>query len=52
MAPSGFGDEMQEQGTLPDGICLIVGKPVSAAGLRRAVLAASGAEEAQEAVAA
>ena len=49
---TGFGDEMQARGTLPEGICLIVGKPVSAADLRRAVLEASGAEQVQEAVAA
>ena len=49
---TGFGDEMRDRGTLPEGICLIVGKPVSAADLRRAVLEASGAEEAQDAVAA
>ena len=49
---TGFGDEMQERGTLPVGISLIVGKPVSAANLRRAVLIASGAEEVQTAVAA
>ncbi len=49
---TGFGDEMQARGTLPEGICLIVGKPVSAADLRRAVLAASGGEEEQRAVAA
>ncbi len=49
---TGFGDEMQARGTLPEGICLIVGKPVSAADLRRAVLAASGADEEQSAVAA
>ena len=49
---TGFGDEMQARGTLPEGICLIVGKPVSAADLRRAVLVASGAEETPTAVAA
>ena len=49
---TGFGDEMQARGTLPEGICLIVGKPVSAADLRRAVLVASGAEDAQAAAAA
>ena len=49
---TGFGDEMQALGTLPEGICLIVSKPVSAADLRRAVLKASGVEEAQDAVAA
>ena len=49
---TGFGDEMQESGELPEGISLIVGKPVSAADLRRAVLEASGTEDAQTAVAA
>ncbi len=49
---TGFGDEMQARGTLPEGISLIVGKPVSAADLRRAVLEASGAEEVQTAEAA
>ena len=49
---TGFGDEMQARGTLPEGICLIVGKPVSAADLRRAVLEASGTEQVQDAVAA
>ena len=49
---TGFGDEMRDTGTLPEGICLIVGKPISAADLRRAVLEASGAEEPQDAVAA
>ncbi len=49
---TGFGDEMQARGTLPEGIALIVAKPVSAAELRRAVLVASGAEESQSAVAA
>ena len=49
---TGFGDEMQARGTLPEGICLIVSKPVSAADLRRAVLKASGVEEAEDAVAA
>ena len=49
---TGFGDEMQARGALPEGIRLIVGKPVSAADLRRAVMVASGAEEAQTAVAA
>ena len=46
---TGFGDEMQDRGELPEGISLIVGKPVSAADLRRAVLDASGAEERQTA---
>ena len=49
---TGFGDEMQARGTLPEGICLIVGKPVSAADLRRAIRVASGGEEEQSAVAA
>ena len=49
---TGFGDEMIDRGTLPAGISLIVGKPVSAANLRRAVLIASGAEEPQTAAAA
>ena len=49
---TGFGDEMQARGTLPEGINLIVGKPVSAADLRRAILVASGGEVEQRAVAA
>ena len=49
---TGFGDEMRDRGTLPEGICLIVGKPITAADLRRAVLEASGAEEPPDAVAA
>jgi signal transduction histidine kinase len=44
---TGFGDEMQARGTLPEGITLIVGKPISAAELRRAVLQASGSDEPQ-----
>ena len=49
---TGFGDEMQARGALPEGICLIVGKPVTAADLRRAVLQAMSPEETQTAVAA
>ena len=49
---TGFGDEMRDRGTLPEGICLIVGKPITAADLRRAVLEASGTEELPDAVAA
>jgi CheY-like chemotaxis protein len=35
---TGFGDEMRDRGSLPTGIRMIVGKPVTAADLRRAVL--------------
>ena len=42
---TGFGDEMQARGQLPVGISLIVGKPVTASDLRRAVLQASTHEE-------
>ena len=48
---TGFG-EMVDLGTPPEGISLIVGKPVSAAKLRRAVLVASGGDEAPTAAAA
>ncbi len=48
---TGFG-EMVDLGTPPEGISLIVGKPVSAAKLRRAVLVASGGDEAPAAAAA
>ncbi len=48
---TGFGDEMQARGSLPEGINLIVGKPVSASDLRRAVMEASS-EEPQTAAAA
>jgi CheY-like chemotaxis protein len=44
---TGFGDEMQAQGKLPEAVDLILSKPVNMAGLRHAVftaLAASGAE--------
>ncbi len=34
---TGFGQELQESGQLPDGVDMIVAKPVSAANLRRAV---------------
>jgi signal transduction histidine kinase len=49
---TGFGDEMQARGTLPEGIALIVGKPVSAADLRRAVLQAATQAQSPTAVAA
>ena len=49
---TGFGDEMQARGQMPEGIALIVGKPVTAADLRRAVLQATSPEEAAIAVAA
>jgi signal transduction histidine kinase len=49
---TGFGDEMQARGTLPEGIALIVGKPVSAADLRRAVLQAATQVQSPTAVAA
>ncbi|HZJ17426.1 MAG TPA: response regulator [Chthoniobacteraceae bacterium] len=51
MLLTGFGDEMRERGSLPEGIRMIVGKPVTAADLRRAVLQVL-AEEAPAAVAA
>jgi CheY-like chemotaxis protein len=34
---TGFGDEMQAAGALPEGVDLVLSKPVSAAELRRAV---------------
>lgn len=34
---TGFGEEIKAQGHLPDGIDLVVGKPVSSAELRRAI---------------
>lgn len=49
---TGFGDEMQERGTLPEGISLIVGKPVTAADLRRAVHEVSSIARAPHAAAA
>jgi CheY-like chemotaxis protein len=39
---TGFGDELQATGQLPPGIDLIVGKPVSASDLRRALTKAFG----------
>jgi CheY-like chemotaxis protein len=39
---TGFGDELQATGQLPPGIDLIVGKPVSASDLRRALTRAFG----------
>jgi CheY-like chemotaxis protein len=39
---TGFGDELQATGQLPPGIDLIVGKPVSASDLRRALARAFG----------
>jgi len=37
---TGFGDEMQAQGSLPDSVDLVLGKPVSMADLRHAVFTA------------
>lgn len=39
---TGFGEEMKAAGTLPDGIAMIVPKPVSGADLRRAIFEVSG----------
>ena len=37
---TGFGEEMQALAELPDGVDLVIGKPVSAAELRRAIFTA------------
>ncbi len=37
---TGFGQELQENGALPEGVDMIVAKPISAANLRRAVFEA------------
>jgi signal transduction histidine kinase len=39
---TGFGEEMQALGELPEGVDLVIGKPVSAAELRRAIFNAMG----------
>jgi DNA-binding NtrC family response regulator len=39
---TGFGEEMKAAGTLPDGIAMIVPKPVSGADLRRAIFEVCG----------
>ena len=41
---TGFGDEMQAAGQLPEGIDLVVSKPISHADLRRAVARAAAAK--------
>jgi signal transduction histidine kinase len=46
---TGFGDEMQASGQLPEGIDLVVSKPISHADLRRAVARAVAAKTSQAA---
>lgn len=46
---TGFGDEMQAQGTRPEGVDLVLSKPVSMAGLRHAVFTAMAAAQAEPA---
>lgn len=45
---TGFGDEMQAQGTRPDGVDLVLSKPVSMAGLRHAVFTVVSAAHTSE----
>ena len=42
---TGFGEEMQAKGTLPQDIDLVLGKPVSAADLRNAIFTVAGTVE-------
>lgn len=42
---TGFGDEMQAQGEHPEGVDLVIGKPVSASDLQRAIFTAMAIQD-------